>query len=52
MTEYNTFLNYCVSPINNEKKLLDFTKLDEKYDDAGVSKTKGAKHEVTTYKPS
>ena len=38
--------------LNNEKKLLDFTKLDEKYDDAGVSKTKGAKQEVTTFKPS
>ena len=38
--------------LNNERKLLDFTKLDKQYDDAGVSKIKGAKHEVTTYKPS
>ena len=38
--------------LGNEVKLLDFTKLDKKYDDAGVSKTKGAKHELTTFKPS
>ena len=38
--------------LNNEKKLLDFTKLDKRYDDAGVLKTKGAKHQVKTYKPS
>ena len=38
--------------LDNEKMLFDFTKLDEEYDDDGVSKRKGAKHKVRTFKPS
>ena len=47
-----TIYKELVKFLGNEKKLLDFTKLDKEYDDAGVSKTKGAKHKVTTFKPS
>ena len=52
LAKMTTIYKELVEFFRNEKNLLDFTKLAKKYDDAGVLKTKGAKYQVTTHKPS